>query len=141
MGSHSSAACSPHKLLCRHFMILPDHRRRVFAMLGLRFMFACLALEFAARSHGQVRPCPECVPRLCENVTVLQATCPDRQLVPEPCGCCQMCGSGFGEPCGGPYGSAGICEFGDLICTANPSEFLNGANITGTCTSEYLSVY
>lgn len=100
------------------------------------FAFACVVLELVALVQGQNEP-PDCVcnTRLCENETVLQESCPDTELVGDVCGCCKRCGRKFGETCGGAYEYIGRCEY-ELVCTADQSEYLNGVNISGVCTSE-----
>ena len=104
---------------------------RVFSSL----VFAYLALELAAEVRAQRPPhCPPCDVRRCENTTLVQESCPHAGLVMDTCACCRICGSIFGEPCGGAYGYLGTCEY-DLKCTVDPSEYLNGANISGVCTS------
>lgn len=81
--------------------------------------------------------CSPCVPRRCENETLVQESCPDSKLVNDPCGCCKICGSRFGEPCGGAYGHVGTCEYGELICTADLERYLTGEDISGVCTSKF----
>lgn len=100
--------------------------------------FAYVLTELAVQVWGQVEPpnCPLCNIRECDNDTVVQKSCPGAQLVRDPCGCCKRCGRRFGETCGGAYEYIGRCEL-NLMCTASPSEYLNGANISGVCTSEY----
>ena len=102
------------------------------------FAFACVVPELVARVRGQIEPpyCPPCDIRECENDTTLQDSCPDTELLRDECGCCKRCARRFGETCGGLYEEIGRCEH-DLVCTADKSEYLNGANISGICTSEY----
>lgn len=101
--------------------------------------FVCLAM---AQISGGVNPphCPLCNVEKCENVTVVQESCPDVQLVNDRCGCCKECGRVFGESCGGAYGYLGKCEY-KLVCTANSSQFLNGVNVSGICTSKFIAVF
>jgi hypothetical protein len=102
----------------------------VFRYLAVIYTVLQLAVEV------QTTPLPPnciCDIRRCENVTLVQESCPEAQLVRDTCGCCKICGSRFGEPCGGAYGYLGTCEYG-LKCTVDPSEYLNGANISGVCT-------
>lgn len=100
--------------------------------------FVCLAM---AQSGSGVSPphCPLCIVEKCENVTLVQASCPGAQLVNDWCGCCRECGRVFGESCGGEYGYLGKCEY-RLECTADSSEFLNGVNVSGICTSECITI-
>ena len=101
------------------------------------FSWPAVVILLVGLAPGVAQPnCPKCDITRCENVTLVQESCPQSQLVNDPCACCSICASRFGEPCGGPYGVAGTCEY-DLICTANPMEYLNGVNISGTCTSEF----
>ena len=93
-------------------------------------IFACLMLAFVKAE------CPLCDLTTCMNLTALEESCPN-ELVYEPCGCCRICGSGFGEPCGGAYAVNGTCEY-DLKCTADSRQYLNGVDIIGICTSKYL---
>ena len=93
-------------------------------------------LQLAVVVETQRPPhCPSCNIRRCENETVLQESCPEAQLVWDTCVCCKICGSRFGEPCGGAYGYLGTCEYG-LDCTVEPSIYLSGTNISGECSSE-----
>ena len=104
-------------------------------------ILACLSLK-AATVPGNVSPgsCPPCDTSTCDDEGVVQQSCPDATLVSDPCGCCKVCGRMFGETCGGAYEYLGKCEF-DLVCTAKPSAYLNGCNISGVCTSKQLLNY
>ena len=98
-------------------------------MWSLTIYVACLTLVLVEAQY-----CPLCDITTCENETVLEESCPSG-IVLEPCGCCKICASGFGESCGGAFGVNGTCEY-TLICTVDEKQYLNGVNVIGICTSE-----
>lgn len=115
---------------------------RTFVNMFARLAFVCLAMELVCgdSSGGSSNTCPLCDISTCENETVVQESCPGVKLVNDPCACCKQCGRVFGESCGGAYGYLGKCE-PNLKCTVEPSAYLNGANVSGNCTSEFTYIY
>ena len=110
------------------------------AKIIARLAFACIALKLVADVQGVGRlDCPLCNVAECENDTTVQERCPDVGLVADACGCCKVCGKKFGEVCGGAYAYLGTCEYDEkkkIFCTANRTEYLQGVNVSGICTSE-----
>ena len=101
-------------------------------------IFACLALKLAATlENNGSGSCPLCNVGNCVDEEAVQKSCPDSTLVADPCGCCKVCGRMFGETCGGAYEYLGKCEY-HLVCTAKSSEYFNGINVSGICTSKYV---